>query len=124
MVTLTQNIKNPRKTKLKFSKAPKLAKNPFKKAICAKVLTISPKKPNSANRCVVKATLTQNRSKLIAKVPGEKHNLQQHSTILIRGARVRDLIGVSYTVVRGKYDLLGVMNRKTKRSLFGVKKIS
>jgi small subunit ribosomal protein S12 len=99
-------------------------KNPFKKAICAKVLTISPKKPNSANRCVIKATITQNRSKLIAKVSGEKHNLQQHSTVLIRGARVRDLIGVSYKAVRGKYDLQGVLNRKTKRSLFGVKKIS
>jgi small subunit ribosomal protein S12 len=60
--------------------------------------------------------------KLTAKVPGESHNLQQHSTVLIRGAKVKDLIGVSYAVVRGKYDLFGVANRKTKRSLYGVKK--
>jgi len=124
MVTLTQNIKNSRKKKQKLSNSPKLGRNPYKKAICSKVLTISPKKPNSANRGVIKALLTQNRSKLIAKIPGEKHNLQQHSTILIRGARVKDLIGVSYIVIRGKYDLLGVANRKTKRSLYGVKKNS
>jgi len=123
MVTINQNLRTARVKKLKYSNTIKLLKNPSKKAICARVLTISPKKPNSANRCVIKATLTQNLSKLIAKVPGEKHSLQQHSTVLIRGARVRDLIGVSYAAIRGKYDLVGVANRKTKRSRFGVKKI-
>jgi small subunit ribosomal protein S12 len=124
MATFSQTIKYPKRRKLKISSAPKLNQNPFKKAVCSKVLTISPKKPNSANRCVVKALFTHYKTKLTAKVPGEKHNLQQHSTILVRGAKVRDLIGVSYCVVRGKFDLSGVQNRKTKRSLFGVKKIS
>jgi len=87
-----------------------------------RVLTISPKKPNSANRRVVKARIINSKVRLTAKVPGESHNLQQHSTILIKGAKVKDLIGVSYAVVRGKYDLLGVVNRKTQRSLYGVKK--
>jgi small subunit ribosomal protein S12 len=86
------------------------------------VLTISPKKPNSANRRVVKARIINSKVRLTAKVPGESHNLQQHSSVLISGAKVKDLIGVSYAVVRGKYDLLGVVNRKTSRSLYGVKK--
>jgi small subunit ribosomal protein S12 len=83
---------------------------------------MSPKKPNSANRRVARVNLIQYRTKLLAKLPGEGHNLQQHSTILIKKARVRDLIAVSYAAVRGKYDFLGVVNRKTRRSLFGVKK--
>jgi small subunit ribosomal protein S12 len=87
------------------------------------VLTISPKKPNSANRRVVKARIINSKVRLTAKVPGESHNLQQHSSVLVSGAKVKDLIGVSYAVVRGKYDLLGVVNRKTSRSLYGVKKI-
>lgn len=86
-------------------------------------MTISPKKPNSANRRVVKARIINSKIRLTAKVPGESHNLQQHSTILVRGARVKDLIGVGYAVIRGKYDLLGVSNRKTSRSTYGVKKI-
>jgi len=87
-------------------------------------LTISPKKPNSANRCVAKTSLTHYKTKLTVKIPGESNNLQQHSTILIHGARVKDLISVSYSAIRGKLDLLGVINRKTRRSLFGVKKLS
>ena len=106
------------------SKTPKLKKNPQKKAICLKILTISPKKPNSANRPVAKISLTQYKTKLTVKIPGESHTLQQHSTVLIRGARVKDLIAVSYSAIRGKFDLLGVANRKTRRSLFGVKKLS
>ena len=86
-------------------------------------MTISPKKPNSANRRIVKTSITQNKVKLTAKVPGESHNLQQHSTVLVRGARVRDLIGVSYITI-SKLDLAGVPNRKTRRSCFGVKKIT
>ena len=122
MPTLNQITFLPRLKKKKRSTSPKLSKNPQKKAICLRVLTISPKKPNSANRRVVKARLISNKVRLTAKVPGEAHNLQQHSTILVRGAKVKDLIGVSYAVIRGKFDLLGVSNRKTRRSLYGVKK--
>ena len=113
---------NPRTKKQKKSSSPKLDNNPQKRAICLRVLTISPKKPNSANRRIVKARLFNSKIRVIAKVPGEGHNLQQHSTILIKGGRVKDLIGVSYAVIRGKYDLLGVSNRKTRRSIYGVKK--
>jgi small subunit ribosomal protein S12 len=122
MPTLNQITFLPRVKKKKRSTSPKLNKNPQKKAICLRVLTISPKKPNSANRRVVKARLISNKVRLTAKVPGESHNLQQHSTILVRGAKVKDLIGVSYAIIRGKFDLLGVSNRKTRRSLYGVKK--
>jgi len=108
--------------KLKKNNSSKLQKNPQKKAVCLRVLTISPKKPNSANRRVTKAIITHTKAKFTAKIPGESHNLQQHSTILIRGSRVRDLIGVNYSVVRGKYDLQGVSNRKTSRSRYGAKK--
>lgn len=122
MPTLNQISYWSRIKKNKKSNSPKLDENPQKKAICLRVLTISPKKPNSANRRVVKARIINSKVRLTAKVPGESHNLQQHSTILIKGAKVKDLIGVSYAVVRGKYDLLGVVNRKTQRSLYGVKK--
>jgi small subunit ribosomal protein S12 len=94
---------------------------PQKKAICFKILTMSPKKPNSANRRIVKARLF-NKLKLTAKIKGESHNLQQHATILIHGARIRDLIGVNYAVIRGKFDLLAVANKKRRRSIYGVKK--
>jgi small subunit ribosomal protein S12 len=124
MVTLSQITNKCRIAKLKKTKTPKLKKNPQKKAICLKILTISPKKPNSANRAVTKISLTQSKLKLTVKIPGESHSLQQHSTILIKGARVKDLIAVSYSAIRGKFDLLGVANRKTSRSLFGCKKLS
>jgi small subunit ribosomal protein S12 len=124
MTSLNQTIKYPKKQKTKLKRSPKLKKNPFKKAICNKILTMSPKKPNSANRSVAKVLLTHSKIKLTAKIPGEKNNLQQHSNVLISGACVKDLIGVSYCVVRGKFDLLGVQNRKTKRSLYGIKKLS
>jgi len=123
MATLKQiSLFSRLKKKIK-SKTPKLNKNPQKKGICLKLLTISPKKPNSANRRIVKLRLINNNTRLTAKIRGESHSLQQHSTVLIHGARVRDLIGVSYAVVRGKFDLLGVLNRKTQRSLYGVKKV-
>jgi small subunit ribosomal protein S12 len=123
MSNYIQTIKNPKIKKISLNKSPKLQKNPQKKAVCLRVLTISPKKPNSANRRIVKAIITHTKSKIMAKIPGEGHNLQQHSTILIRGAKVRDLIGVNYSVIRGKYDLAGVTNRKTARSRFGIKKL-
>jgi len=123
MSNYIQTIKNPKIKKISLNKSPKLQKNPQKKAVCLRVFTISPKKPNSANRRVVKAIITSTKSKIMAKIPGEGHNLQQHSTILIRGAKVRDLIGVNYSVIRGKFDLTGVISRKTSRSRFGIKKL-
>jgi small subunit ribosomal protein S12 len=123
MPTFNQIYFLPRVKKIKKCSSPKLNKNPQKKAICLRILTMSPKKPNSANRRIVKVRLIDSKIKLTAKVPGESHNLQQHSTVLIKGARVKDLIGVSYAVIRGKYDSLAVSNRKTSRSLYGVKKI-
>ena len=124
MATLYQTSYYYRIKKLKKPNSPKLGKNPQKKAICTRVLTISPKKPNSANRRVVKARIVNSKIRLTAKIPGESHNLQQHSTVLVIGARIKDLIGVSYCVVRGKHDLLGVVNRKKSRSLYGVKKVA
>jgi len=111
-----------RTKKLKKADSPKLHNNPQRKAVCLKTLTMSPKKPNSANRRVVKARILNAKVKLTAKIPGESHNLQQHNLVLIRGAKIKDLIGVSYSVIRNKYDLSGVRNRKTSRSIYGVKK--
>jgi small subunit ribosomal protein S12 len=122
MTRITQLIKAPKKKKKFKSKSIKLSKNPQKKAICLKILTMSPKKPNSANRRISKASIPHLNTRLSVKIPGEKHNLQQHSTILVRGGRVRDLIGVRYIGIRGKFDLFGVQNRKTSRSIYGVKK--
>ena len=122
MASFSKTFFSSRIKKTKKSKTPKLTGNPQKKAICLRVLTVAPTKPNSANRRIVKAALAKSKIKLTAKIPGESHNLQQHSTILIRGAKIRDLIGVSYSVIRSKYDLSGVTNRKISRSLFGVKK--
>jgi small subunit ribosomal protein S12 len=123
MSRLSQLLKYPRRNKPLKCRSPKLLGNPQKKVVCLKVLTMSPKKPNSANRRIVKANITHFSKKLTIKIPGESHNLQQHSTVLVRGGRVRDLIGVRYIAVRGKFDLSGVKNRKTARSLYGVKKI-
>jgi small subunit ribosomal protein S12 len=122
MALFSKTIFSSRIKKYKKSDSPKLKNNPQKKAICLRVLTMSPTKPNSANRRIVKAVLTDSKVKLTAKITGESHNLQQHSTVLVRGAKIRDLIGVSYALIRSKYDLNGVANRKISRSLFGVKK--
>ena len=123
MKSFLQLIRKTKTLKIKKIKSPKLQKNPQKKAVCLRVLTISPKKPNSANRRVTKVNLTQRKIKLTAKIPGESQNLQQHSTVLIHGCRARDLIGVNYATVRGKLDLLGVSSRKSSRSRYGTKKI-
>ena len=112
MPTINQLCRNKRKSKYISNKVPALEKSPQKKGFCIKVFTRTPKKPNSAIRKLVRLQLT-NELKVNAYVPGEGHNLQQHSTVLIRGGRVRDLIGVRYLGVRGKYDLSGVKNRKT-----------
>jgi len=122
MSRLLQLLKKKRDKKMIVKKAGiKLNSNPQRKAVCLKVLTTAPKKPNSANRRIAKVKTLKNPTFLTVKIPGEKHNLQQHSTILICGGRSKDLIGVHLKAIRGKYDLVGVVNRKTSRSLYGVK---
>jgi small subunit ribosomal protein S12 len=117
-LNLITAAKRMKKNKLKLKKSDKA---PQKRVVCLRVLTISPKKPNSANRPIIKANTIKNKIKLTAKIPGESHNLQQHSIVLIKNARVRDLIGVRYAAIRGKFDLLPVSNRKTSRSCYGAK---
>jgi len=121
MTRIFQLIKQPRIKRVIKSRSSKLLNNPQKRAVCLKVLTLSPKKPNSANRRVSRIKIIETKQKIIAKIPGEGNNLQQHSTILVKGGRSRDLIGVRYSAIRGKYDLLGVKNRRTSKSIYGVK---
>lgn len=121
MATIQQLIKIKRKKKLLRTKTPALEKNPQKKGVCLKVYTRTPKKPNSAIRKIAKVRLT-NKAEIIAYIPGETHNLQEHSVVLVRGGRVKDLPGVRYHLIRGKYDFLGLPNRKKSRSKYGTKK--
>jgi len=121
MSTLMQSIrKNCNKIKLK-TKSPALNSSPQKKGVCLKVYTRTPKKPNSAIRKIARVRLT-NGSDIIAYIPGEGHSLQEHSVVLVRGGRVKDLPGVKYHLIRGIYDLLGVVGRKKGRSKYGSKK--
>lgn len=115
------NTETSRIKKITNIKKPALMKNPQRKGVCLKVYTRAPKKPNSALRKLVKVRLT-NSLDIIAYIPGEGHNLQQHSMVLIKGGRVKDLPGVKYRVIRGKLDVQGVLNRKTSRSKYGTKK--
>uniref|UniRef100_A0A7S3QP67 Ribosomal protein S12 n=2 Tax=Dunaliella tertiolecta TaxID=3047 RepID=A0A7S3QP67_DUNTE len=108
------------KTKSK-SKVAKLEGAPFKRGICLRVYIATPKKPNSANRKVAKVQLS-NGNKVVAYIPGEGHNLQEHSVVLLRGKRTKDLPGVRYKVVRGRYDCAGVKVRSQSRSKYGTKK--
>jgi len=110
-----------RKKKVHKIKKKALVTCPQKKGICLKVTTTTPKKPNSAIRKIAKVKLTSGQT-IIVYIPGEGHNLQQHSTVLIKGGIVKDLPGVRYRMIRGKYDLQGVKNRKRSRSKYGVKK--
>ena len=121
MPTINQLCKFKRKFKNKINKTPALEKCPQKKGICVKVFSRTPKKPNSAIRKVAKIRLT-NSIKVTAYIPGENHNLQEYSTVLLRGGRVKDLPGVKYHLVRGKLDFAGVKTRKTSRSKYGKKK--
>lgn len=100
---------------------PVYSNSPFKRGVCLKVFTTTPKKPNSALRKVARVRLT-NGMEVTAYIPGEGHNLQEHSVVMIRGGRVKDLPGVRYHVVRGRLDAAGVENRKQERSKYGVKK--
>ena len=121
MPTINQLCSFTRKKKNKIKKAPALQKCPQKKGVCVRVFTRSPKKPNSAIRKVARIRLTNN-LKVTAYIPGEGHNLQEYSTVLMRGGRVKDLPGVKYHLIRGKLDFLGVKDRKTSRSKYGTKK--
>jgi small subunit ribosomal protein S12 len=122
MLTLNQLLskKKCRKLKIKLSKTPALTQSPQAKGVCVKVFTRTPKKPNSAIRKVAKIKISSG-VRVEAYIPGEGHSLQEYSVVLIRGGRTPDLPGVKYKIIRGKFDLQGVKNRKTSRSIYGVK---
>ena len=121
MPTISQLAKNPRLTEKKKSKSRALQNNPQKRGVCTRVYTTTPKKPNSALRKVARIRLT-NGIEVTGYIPGEGHKLQEHSVVLIRGGRVKDLPGVRYHTVRGSLDTSGVANRKQRRSKYGAKK--
>ena len=118
MSTINQIIKKPRKKPTKKSRVPGFKKQPFAKGICLKVFIAKPKKPNSALRKVARIRLSTKKT-VNAHIGGEGHTLQQFGTVLVRGGRCRDLPGVKYRCVRGKYDLYGVANRRNSRSKYG-----
>ena len=120
MPTINQLVRKGRKDKLKKSKAPVLDRCPQRRGVCLKVHTMTPKKPNSALRKVARVRLS-NGKEITAYIGGEGHNLQEHSIVLVRGGRVRDLPGVRYHVVRGTLDCSGVDDRKQGRSKYGKK---
>ena len=121
MPTITQLAKNARFTEKKKSKSRALQNNPQKRGVCTRVYTTTPKKPNSALRKVCRVRLTSG-YEVTSYIGGEGHNLQEHSLVLIRGGRVKDLPGVRYHTVRGTLDTSGVANRKQRRSKYGAKK--
>ncbi|CUR53326.1 30S ribosomal protein S12 [Buchnera aphidicola] len=121
MATINQLVRKSRKRKLTKSNVPALSRCPQKRGVCIRVYTTTPKKPNSALRKVCRVRLT-NGLEVTAYIGGEGHNLQEHSVILIRGGRVKDLPGVRYHIVRGSLDCAGVKDRKNGRSKYGVKK--
>lgn len=122
MTTIRQLLRNPRKILIKRKKSISLEHCPQKKGICMRVYIIKPKKPNSAERKVAKVRLSNNKF-IIGYIPGEGHSLQEHSVVLVRGGRVKDLPGVKYHFVRGVGDLQAVFNRKKARSKYGKKYI-
>jgi len=121
MPTIQQLVKKPRKSKRTKNVVPALKGCPQKRGVCVRVYTTTPKKPNSALRKVARVKLTSG-FEVIAYIPGEGHNLQEHSVVTLRGGRVRDLPGVRYHIVRGTLDTQGVKDRKRGRSKYGVKK--
>nr|AGH24328.1 ribosomal protein S12 [Reclinomonas americana ATCC 50283] len=121
LLKISKKRKSDRTERREFSKAPALNSCPQKRGVCTRVFIASPKKPNSAKRKVARVRLT-NGQEVTAYIPGEGHNLQEHSVVLIRGGRVKDLPGVKYHIVRGVFDLQGVQNRRKGRSLYGTKK--
>jgi len=121
MPTINQLVRKPRRQKRVFSKSPVLEKCSFKQGVCLIVRTMTPKKPNSALRKIARVRLSTGRE-VTVYIPGEGHNLQEHSIVLIRGGRVRDLPGVRYHVLRGCLDASGVENRRRSRSKYGAKR--
>tara|TARA_B100000676_G_C17675395_1_gene628597 strand:- start:332 stop:703 length:372 start_codon:yes stop_codon:yes gene_type:complete len=121
MPTINQLVRKGRSNVKKRNKVPALDKSPQKRGVCTRVYTTTPKKPNSALRKVARVKLT-NGQEVSAYIPGEGHNLQEHSVVLIRGGRVKDLPGVRYHILRGTLDTQGVSSRKQRRSLYGAKR--
>ena len=121
MPTIQQLVRKGRSTKRSASKTPALKASPQRRGVCTRVYTTTPKKPNSALRKVAKVRLTTG-IEAVCYIPGEGHNLQEHSVVLIRGGRVKDLPGVRYHILRGVLDTQGVKDRKQRRSLYGAKR--
>ena len=121
MPTINQLVRKGRQVEKKRNKVPALEACPQKRGVCTRVYTTTPKKPNSALRKVARVKLT-NGQEVSAYIPGEGHNLQEHSVVLLRGGRVKDLPGVRYHILRGTLDTQGVTSRKQRRSLYGAKK--
>lgn len=121
MPTISQLLRKARVRKKKKTKSPALVRCPQRRGVCVQVKTLTPKKPNSAMRKIARVRLTSG-FEVAAYIPGEGHNLQEHSIILVRGGRVKDLPGVRYHIVRGTLDTQGVANRKQSRSKYGAKR--
>jgi len=121
MPTINQLCNNIRKLKKSVNRVPALEGAPQKKGVCLKVFIRTPKKPNSAQRKVARLRIST-KKKISAYIPGEGHTLQEYSTVLMRGGRVKDLPGIKYHLIRGKYDFLGLKNRRQARSKYGTKK--
>ena len=121
MATVNQLVRKPRAPKVEKTNVPALNACPQKRGVCTRVYTTTPKKPNSALRKVARVRLS-NGFEVTAYIPGEGHNLQEHSVVLLRGGRVKDLPGVRYHILRGNLDTQGVQNRKQQRSKYGAKK--
>ena len=121
MPTIQQLIRKRRTQKKKKSNSPALTNSPFRRGVCLQVKTMTPKKPNSALRKIARVRLS-NKFEVTSYIPGEGHNLQEHSIVLVRGGRVKDLPGVRYHIVRGTLDTAGVSKRKKSRSKYGAKR--
>ena len=121
MPTINQLVRHPRQKVVGKTKTPALRGAPQKRGVCTRVYTVTPKKPNSALRKVARVRLT-NQMEVTAYIPGEGHTLQEHSVVLIRGGRVKDLSGVRYHIIRGALDAGGVVGRKQQRSKYGTRK--
>ena len=121
MPTISQLIRHRRQLKVKRSKSPALTSCPQRRGVCLQVKTMTPKKPNSALRKIARVRLS-NKVEVTSYIPGEGHNLQEHSIVLVRGGRVKDLPGVRYHIVRGTLDTSGVSDRKKSRSKYGAKR--
>ena len=121
MPTMNQLIRKPRVKPVERIKAPAMQSCPQKRGVCTRVYVVTPKKPNSAQRKVARVRLT-NGHEVISYIPGMKHNLQEHSVVMIRGGRVKDLPGVRYHIIRGTLDTQGVVERRQRRSKYGAKR--